>query len=128
MTATFLLSAEAAFAAAHRLPGVDMCSRMHGHNWRVRVTVRVAADRLDALGMGVDFRDLEQFTREAVSEFEHQYLNELPAFADRPPTAETLARVVTERVTARLAGHPTGAAVAEVELWEMPQYKVTYRP
>lgn len=128
MTATFLLSAEAAFAAAHRLPGVDMCSRMHGHNWRVRVTVRVGADRLDALGMGVDFRDLERFTREAVSEFEHQYLNELPAFADRPPTAEALARVVTERVTARLSGHPTGATVAEVELWEMPQYKVTYRP
>lgn len=128
MTGTFLLSAEAAFAAAHTLPGVDMCSRMHGHNWRVRVTVRVAADRVDALGMGVDFRDLERYTRDAVTEFEHRYLNELPVFADRPPTAETLARVVAERVMEQLAGHATGATVAEIELWEMPQYKVTYRP
>jgi 6-pyruvoyltetrahydropterin/6-carboxytetrahydropterin synthase len=128
MNAVFLLSAEATFAAAHTLPGVDMCSRMHGHNWRVRVTVRVAAERLDALGMGVDFRDIERHTRDVVSAFEHRYLNDLPAFAAHPPTAETIARVVAEQVAARLAGHPTGADVTEVELWEMPQYKVTYRP
>lgn len=128
MSATYHLSAEAAFAAAHTLPGVDMCARMHGHNWRVRVTVRVPAARLDAQGMGVDFRDLERFARDATAEFEHRYLNDLPAFQNRPPTAETLARVVAERVTAALAGHPSGAEVAEVELWEMPQYKVSYRP
>jgi 6-pyruvoyltetrahydropterin/6-carboxytetrahydropterin synthase len=128
MTATYLLSAEASFAAAHTLPGVDMCSRMHGHNWRVRITVRIAAARLDGHGMGVDFRDLERLAREAVREFEHQYLNDLPAFRERPPTAETLARVVADRVTAALADHPTRAELAEVELWEMPQYKVSYRP
>lgn len=128
MSGVFLLSAEAGFAAAHTLPGVDMCSRMHGHNWRVRVTVRVAAERMDALGMGVDFRDIERHTRQAVSEFEHRYLNDLPAFATHPPTAETIARVVAERVAAGLAGHPSEAAVATVELWETPLYKVTYRP
>lgn len=128
MTATFHLSAESMFAAAHTLPGVDMCARMHGHNWRVRTTVRIAASRLDAQGMGVDFRDLERYAREAVADFEHQYLNDLPVFRDRPPTAETIARVVAERVTAALADHPSGAALTEVELWEMPQYKVVYRP
>jgi len=128
MTGTFLLSAETAFAAAHTLPGVDMCARMHGHNWRVRVTVAVDAARVDALGMGVDFREVERHTREAVAEFEHRYLNDLPAFADRHPTAETIARVVADRVAAGLAGHPTGAAVHAVELWETPQYKVVFRP
>jgi 6-pyruvoyltetrahydropterin/6-carboxytetrahydropterin synthase len=128
MTAVFRLSAEAAFAAAHTLPGVDMCSRMHGHNWRVRVTVRVEAARLDAVGMGVDFRDLERLARDAVGEFEHRYLNELPAFQTSPPTAETIARLVAERVALGLADHPSGATVDEVELWEMPQYKVSYRP
>ena len=124
----FLLSAETSFSAAHTLAGVDQCARMHGHNWRVRVTVRVGADGLDAHGMGVDFRDLERLTREAVADFEHRYLNELPAFAQRSPSAETIARVVSERVTDRLAGHPSGVAVTQVELWEMPQYKVVYRP
>lgn len=128
MSGAFHLSAETTFAAAHTLPGVDMCSRMHGHNWRVRVTVRVAADRLDALGMGVDFRDLEHWTRDAVADFEHRYLNDLEAFHDRLPTAETIARIVAERVGARLADHPSDAAVTEVDLWETAQYKVTFRP
>ena len=128
MTATYLLSAEATFAAAHTLPGVDMCARMHGHNWRVRVTVRVSAAQLDANGMGLDFRDLERFAQEATADFEHQYLNELPAFRNRPPTAETLARVVADRVAGSLAGHPSGAEVTQVELWETPLYKVAYRP
>lgn len=128
MSGTYLLSADATFAAAHTLPGVDMCARMHGHNWRIRVTVRLGAARLDAHGMGVDFRSLEAYAQEAVREFEHRYLNELPAFQDRPPTAETIARVVADRVTVALAAHPSGAELAEVELWEMPQYKVSYRP
>ena len=125
---TFLLSTEAAFSAAHTLPGVDMCARMHGHNWRVRVTVRLDAARLDAHGMGVDFRVLEQMTRDAVTDFEHRYLNELEPFAGSAPTAEAIARVVAERVDARLGGHPSAARVLEVELWEMPQYRVVYRP
>jgi 6-pyruvoyltetrahydropterin/6-carboxytetrahydropterin synthase len=124
----FLLSAEAGFSAAHTLPGVDRCGNMHGHNWRVRVTVRVSAEQLDGHGMGVDFRDLERVTREAVGDFEHSYLNDLATFASRPPSAETIARVVSERVTRSLAEHPSGAAVTQVELWEMPQYKVVYRP
>jgi 6-pyruvoyltetrahydropterin/6-carboxytetrahydropterin synthase len=124
----FLLSTEATFSAAHTLPGVDMCARMHGHNWRVRVTVQLDAARLDAHGMGVDFRVLEHMTRDAVQDFEHRYLNELEPFTDRPPSAETIARVVAERVAGRLAGHPSGARVLEVALWEMAQYRVVYRP
>jgi 6-pyruvoyltetrahydropterin/6-carboxytetrahydropterin synthase len=105
-----------------------MCARMHGHNWRVRVTVQVDADRLDAHGMGVDFRVLEQMTREAVQDFEHRYLNELAPFAERSPSAEAIARVVADRVATRLRGHPSGARLHEVELWELPQYRVVYRP
>ncbi|MDH3495293.1 MAG: 6-carboxytetrahydropterin synthase [Gemmatimonadota bacterium] len=128
MNGEYLLSAETMFAAAHTLPGVDMCARLHGHNWRVRVTARVPADRLDATGIGVDFRVLEQATREAVADFEHRYLNELDAFRDRPPSAETIVRVVADRVAGRIRGHPSGATIAEVELWETPLYKVSYRP
>jgi len=126
--AHFLLSAEAAFSGAHTLPGVAVCERMHGHNWRVRVTVRIDEDALDRVGMGVDFRTIEDETKQAVAEFDHAYLNELEAFAGRLPTAENVARVVSERVTRRLAVAAPAAAVAEVEVWEMPQYRVSYRP
>ena len=74
----YLLSAEASFSAAHTLPGVDMCERFHGHNWRVRLTVKVAERGLDGMGMGVDFREIERVAREVVAGFEHRYLNDLP--------------------------------------------------
>ena len=124
--AHYLLSAEAQFSAAHTLPGVDMCERMHGHNWRVRLTVRVEEAGLDASGMGVDFRTIEQLAGRLVADWEHRYLNDLEPFTTHPPTAEFMARIFAERAQAQLAGE--AATVEEVELWEMPQYRVVYRP
>lgn len=126
--AHYLLSAEAGFSAAHTLPGVDMCERFHGHNWRVRLTVRVPESRLNESGMGVDFREIERVTREIVAEFEHRYLNDLPDFKERPPTAERVAKVVCIRATEQLAKVAPGAEISGVEVWETPQYRVIYRP
>lgn len=124
----FLLSAETAFSGAHTLPGVPVCERLHGHNWRVRVTVRIEQDALDHVGMGVDFRTLEAEARHAVADFDHAHLNELPDFAARLPTAENVARVVGERISRRLADLAPAAVLTEVEVWEMPRYRVSYRP
>jgi 6-pyruvoyltetrahydropterin/6-carboxytetrahydropterin synthase len=126
--AHYLLSAEAGFSAAHTLPGVDMCERFHGHNWRVRVTVRVSESHLNESGMGVDFREIERVTREIVAAFEHRYLNDLPEFQEKPPTAERVARVVCTRATEQLAQVAPGAEISGVEVWETPQYRVAYRP
>lgn len=124
----FLLSAEATFSGAHTLPGVPLCERMHGHNWRVRVTVRVDADALDAAGIGVDFRAIEEAARDAVADFDHAYLNDLEPFRSRPPSAERVAVVVADRVTARLSADAPTANVEQVEIWETPHFRVTYRP
>jgi 6-pyruvoyltetrahydropterin/6-carboxytetrahydropterin synthase len=126
--AYYLLSAETTFSAAHTLPGVDMCARMHGHNWRVRVTVRFDSEGLDNSGMGVDFRVLEQSARHAVADFEHRYLNDLEAFQGGVPSAETIARTVSDRIAGQLGELAPAARVEEVELWELPQYRVVYRP
>lgn len=125
--AHYLLSAEARFSAAHTLPGVSQCDRMHGHNWTVRVTVRIEPETLDSTGIGVDFRVLEGAARSAVEDFEHRYLNDLPAFAEHAPTAERIARVVSERVAEQLAEAAPPARLVEVAVWEMPEYRVVYR-
>ena len=125
---SYLLSAEAGFSAAHTLPGIDMCERFHGHNWRVRVTVRVPEASLDRLGMGVDFRTIETVVKDSVKDFEHRYLNELDPFREKPPTAERIARLVFDRARDRLKAEAPAAEVAEIELWEMPEYRVVYRP
>lgn len=124
----FLLSAEASFSGAHTLPGVPQCERLHGHNWRVRVTVRVEAGALDAVGIGVDFRAIEQAACSAVEDFDHAYLNELEPFRAQPPSAERVAVVVAERVVGYLATEAPGAKVEQVEVWETPHFRVTYHP
>lgn len=124
----YLLSAEARFSAAHTLPGVAACDRMHGHNWRVRITIRLDAGALDRRRMGLDFRDLQAVTGQCVEDFEHRYLNDLEPFREEPPTAEMLARVVAERATTRLERLAPAARVEEVEVWEVPEYRVVYHP
>jgi 6-pyruvoyltetrahydropterin/6-carboxytetrahydropterin synthase len=126
--AHYLLSAETTFSAAHRLPGVDTCDRIHGHDWRVRLTVRVDAGALDQHGMALDFREIESTARAAVEDFEHRDLNQLPAFAHTAPTAEQVARIIGERAGARLARAAPAAKVEEVEVWETPTFRVVYRP
>lgn len=126
--AYYLISADADFSAAHRLPGVDNCDRLHGHNWRIRLTVRVAAADLDETGMGIDFRVIEQTVRSAVHDFDHAYLNDLEPFRDVPPTAEHVAQIVCEGAAERLAEVAPAARVEQVEAWETPLYSVVYRP
>ena len=126
--AHYLLSAEATFSAAHTLPGVTLCDRLHGHDWRVRLTVRVEEDGLGAQGMGVDFRDIERVVKDAVTDFDHQYLNDLEPFQDHAPSAERVAQLICGTATDRLRTTAPHAAVQEVEVWELPQYRVVYRP
>jgi len=124
----YTLAAEAGFSAAHRLPDVDKCDRLHGHNWRVRLTVRIDEADLDEVGMGIDFREIEITAKEAVADFDHAYLNDLEPFRDRYPTAERLAKVVYDRAAARLTDISPTAELVKVEAWEMSDYRVTYRP
>ena len=124
----YLLSAETTFSAAHTLPGVTMCDRLHGHNWRVRLTVQLDCEDVDDTGMGVDFRIIEAITQNAVADFEHQYLNDLEHFRDKPPSAENIARKVCDAASAQLKREAPSGTVQQVEVWELPQYRVIYRP
>ena len=62
------------FSGGHHLreyPG--NCEKPHGHNWKVKVTVRVS--ELDELGMGMDFKVLKQQVNALVDELDHCDLN-----------------------------------------------------
>ena len=73
------------FSAAHRLRHYNgECERLHGHNWNV--TVSIASDKLNELGMVMDFKVLKSKTNALMDEFDHQYLNEVPPFTELNPT------------------------------------------
>ena len=79
------------FSAGHHLrdyPG--SCEKPHGHNWKVTVTVR--AEKLDSLGMGIDFKVLKQHVSTSIDKLDHEVLNELPFFSEVNPSSENIAK------------------------------------
>ena len=111
---------EFAFAAGHFIPDhPGKCRNMHGHNYRVRVFLR--ADELDRIGMVYDFAHLKAMMNDAVGDFDHQVINDIPPFDTLSPTAENMAAYVFERTATLLADDAEAAdrvSVVRVELWE----------
>lgn len=91
------IAREYRFEAAHRLPHVregHKCARLHGHSFRVTLTV---AGDVDAhSGWICDFADIDEAWRPLHAILDHHYLNEVPGLEN--PTSELLARFILERV------------------------------
>jgi 6-pyruvoyltetrahydropterin/6-carboxytetrahydropterin synthase len=90
MAKRYVIRISTEFSAAHVLHGyAGACNRVHGHNWTVEV--EAVARELDALGMGIDFRELRQATEAITAKFDHQLINEIAPFTEVNPTAENVA-------------------------------------
>jgi len=118
----FSVTVTKSFSAAHALKIGGKCEDLHGHNFRVDVTVE--GRELSPEGLLVDFRDLKKWTAEALDELDHTFLNELPAFSGDCATSERVARYLFERIAARMRGH--AARLAEVTVWESDSARVRY--
>jgi len=86
---------------------------IHGHNWRIQVTAEAA--ELDDRGMVLDLDELRRALDELLDGLDHVHLNDLPAFADAPVSAEAIARYVGKSLGAQL--DDTRRRVVEVKVW-----------
>jgi 6-pyruvoyltetrahydropterin/6-carboxytetrahydropterin synthase len=122
MSGIYALTVSASFAAAHRLREYEgNCERLHGHNWRVEVTVESGV--LDERGMAIDFRTIKSALNELLSRFDHLYLNDIPPFDALNPSSENLARHLFEELGKRL---PPAVRVARVAVWESDDARAEY--
>lgn len=88
------------FAAAHNLINYQgECENLHGHNWRVEVTV--TAKELDKAGLGIDFKILKAETNLLLKTLDHKYLNELSPFVTVSPSSENISRYLYQELGAR---------------------------
>lgn len=90
----FEIAKEHNFSASHVLAGLadgHPCSRMHGHNYRLRVIV--TAHRLDEHGFVLDYHDLAPLLTWVDDSLDHRHLND--AIPNMQPSAENLARHLT---------------------------------
>ncbi len=110
------------FSSAHSLREYQGdCERLHGHNYRVEVAVE--AEKLDNIGIVMDFRELKKKLKEIMDELDHCFLNELPAFSKDNPSAENIALYIYRRFEADLSQK---VRMAEVTVWENDGSCVTY--
>jgi 6-pyruvoyltetrahydropterin/6-carboxytetrahydropterin synthase len=125
----FELRVEHSFPAGHHLRNyTGPCANPHGHNYRVQVAVR--GPKLNEAGLLLDFSDLKKTLRSILGELDHQYLNDLPAFAERNTSAENIALHVFERLSEMLAEAlaDSGVRIAEVSVQETDTATAVYRP
>lgn len=118
------ISVREAFEAAHFIGGYDgKCSRLHGHNWFVEAVVR--GEKLDSLGMLIDFKILKAELKKVLDEFDHRFLNELATFTAENPTAENIARQIFRKLAASDIFSASTKLFA-VKVQETPNSCVTY--
>ncbi len=88
---------EFTFEAAHRLPNVPdghKCGRLHGHSYRVAVTVSGAVD--EHSGWVTDFAEIKDKAKPVIQQLDHNYLNEIEGLDN--PTSENIARWIWYRL------------------------------
>lgn len=111
------------FASAHSLRNYDgECESLHGHNWKIEVVVR--ADRLDSVGLAIDFKELKKKTDEVLKALDHTYLNDLPQFKIENPSSEIISKYIFEELVKRV--NREGLWVHRVTAWESDRACASY--
>lgn len=105
------------YDSAHRLPmlpDTHKCHRLHGHTYRLLVTVEGPVDNL---GFVIDFADVKAIIDPLIRSLDHRYLNDIPGLDN--PTVEVQLEWLWQRIN--LPG------LTELTLFEGLTNSATYR-
>ena len=110
------------FAASHQLKGYKgKCESLHGHNWKVEVTVKGA--QLNDIGLLVDFKELKKILASVIEKLDHKHLNDIKPFVDVNPSSENLSEYIYKEFKTLL---PSGINIASVTVWESDTAGATF--
>ena len=113
------------FSAAHVLAEIGgKCEELHGHNFKVEVTV--AASELSSTGLLIDFRVFKKWLGEILEDIDHKHLNIIPSFAGINPSAENIAKYIYEKMELKVK--PARVNVVGVKIWESENAAINYIP
>ena len=115
----YKITVESTFSSAHNLRGYrGKCEALHGHNWKVEVSV--TKDALDKTGMVLDFKLLKGKLNKILDRLDHRYLNDLTYFKKVNPTSENIAEFIFKNLRRQIP------AVSTVIVWENNTSYATY--
>jgi len=123
----YTLTVEDSFSSAHQLRGYrGKCENLHGHNWRVVLSVR--GNTLDETGMLIDFHVLRNMLKTTIEYLDHKNINDLPPFDNINPSSENLAFYISNMISEELNKEHSGISVESVTVWESDTSRCTYSP
>lgn len=113
---------EFTFDSAHELTNYEgKCANLHGHTYKLHVTVRrqsFSQDLVDESGMVIDFSKLKEIVQEfVINKLDHRNLNEVLPFQT---TAENLSHWIYNTVQSNLTRYDSSLILESVKLWETP--------
>lgn len=119
----FEIEIDRSFSAAHQLRGYNGdCCKLHGHNYKITVTVR--SSELDEIGIALDFKKLKAELDALLTEYDHSNLSELADFQAVNPTSENLARTIYRKISEKM--NSGTIRVHRVRVGESDHSAVTY--
>ncbi len=110
------------FEAAHRLPEhTGLCKNLHGHTYKLEVTLtRVGIDLDTSTCMVLDFGDVKAAFEPLIKKMDHKYLNDIPGL--EMPTAENMLKYIVAEASRELSI----VRLIKVRLWETPTSYATW--
>ena len=117
------LMIESQFSSAHQLRGYKgKCEALHGHNWRVQITV--SSDNLNDIGIMIDFHELKDISGEVISSLDHSFLNDVFPFTEINPSSENIAKWIFDSMKKKIDSKLCD--VSSVTVWENETSSATY--
>jgi len=124
----YVLTIEESFSSAHQLRGYKgKCENLHGHNWKVVLSVR--GDMLDDIGLLIDFTELKAVLKEILGGLDHKNINDIQYFQEHNPSSENIARYIAETFSGIMeAQGKRNITLDSVTVWESATSRCTYLP
>ena len=112
----FTISVERHFRASHQLTLPDGSKEpVHNHEWVV--TASLSSEKLNNMGVVMDFQILKAKIDKTVAGFNHKALDSNDYFQQHNPSAENVAKYIYEKL---IIGLPEGVKLQNVRVVEEP--------
>ena len=118
----FSISVERNFQASHQLTLPDGSKEpIHQHDWVV--TANLSSEKLNNMGVVMDFRELQAMIDKTVAGFNNKALENTDYFQRNNPSAENVAKYIYEKLLIEL---PEGIKLQNVRVEEEPGCSATF--
>ncbi len=112
----FTISVETHFRASHQLSLPDGSKESsHHHHWSV--TANVSSNKLNNIGIVMNFHKLRELLNNIVAEFDNAALERIGHFQQNNPSAENVAKYIYQKLEPKL---PKAVKLRSIKVVEEP--------